>query len=48
MEIIKEESIQLKNGNYKKITFSNGEKILKRFDEEFKVWIILKFKESVV
>jgi hypothetical protein len=46
--IIKEKNIKLKNGNWKEITYDTGEVILKRYDEEFKIWIIQRFTKSLV
>lgn len=45
--IIKEENVEMDNLMWKKITYNNGEIIYKRFDEEFKVWIVLEFKKPL-
>ena len=44
--LIKEEACLLNGREYKQITYEDGEVILKRFDEKYKMWVILKFNQN--
>ena len=43
-EIINEEDVYINGKTYKEITYEDGEQILKRYNEKYKMWVILKFK----
>jgi len=46
MNIISEIPVTIRNLNYTEITYSNGNKTLKRYDQKYKMWIEAEFVNS--
>lgn len=44
--IINEELFTIDNNEFKKITYDTGEQVYKGYDQNFKAWITLKFKQT--
>lgn len=43
---INEKNIEINGNLYKEITFDNGETVLKRYSQEYKTWITLRFSQN--
>ena len=46
-KIIHEKEKQYIDGLYKRITYEDGEVVLKTFDSEFETWVTIKFQRPL-
>lgn len=42
MNVVNEQDVIISGDTYKQITYDNGKIELKQFDEEFKMWVVLR------
>jgi len=46
IKIVSENDVEIRGVKYKEIIYEDGKKILKTYNDKYKAWIILKFKDD--